>query len=107
MAKTMMFNPYTGTPRHPSDIASDPAGLLIIDDGEPLRAAAKAKPEAQQPMPEPDVAEAVFDYYQHFRDPQDIAEACFGKDLAIFRLAERACAEAWGVKLGASGEKQG
>ncbi len=24
--KTVMFNPYTGTPRHPSDIASDPEG---------------------------------------------------------------------------------
>jgi hypothetical protein len=29
MTKTVMFNPYTGTPRHPSDIASDPSGLLM------------------------------------------------------------------------------
>jgi len=27
----LMFNPYTGTPRHPSDIASDPHGILLID----------------------------------------------------------------------------
>lgn len=38
--KTVMFNPYTGTPRHPSDIASDPEGLLILEPGAPLRAAA-------------------------------------------------------------------
>lgn len=37
--KTVMFNPYTGTPRHPSDIASDPSGLLILEPGAPLRAA--------------------------------------------------------------------
>lgn len=29
--KTFLFNPYTGTPRHPSDIASDPEGILIVD----------------------------------------------------------------------------
>lgn len=39
MSKVFLFNPYTGTPRHPSDIASDPEGLLIVDDGEPLRSA--------------------------------------------------------------------
>lgn len=33
--KTVMFNPYTGTPRHPSDIASDPSGLLILEPGAP------------------------------------------------------------------------
>ncbi len=36
---TMLFNPFTGTPRHPSDIASDPRGILIWDGEEPLRAA--------------------------------------------------------------------
>lgn len=35
--KTMLFNPYTGRPRHPSDIASDPAGKLMLDPDEPLR----------------------------------------------------------------------
>lgn len=33
----MMFNPYTGTPRDPRDIASDPQGLLIWDGETPLR----------------------------------------------------------------------
>jgi hypothetical protein len=28
----VMFCPYTGKPRHPSDIASDPEGLLIVED---------------------------------------------------------------------------
>lgn len=41
MTKTVMFNPHTGTPRHPSDIASDPSGLLILEPGAPLRAAAQ------------------------------------------------------------------
>lgn len=27
------FNPYTGTPRHPDDIASDPQGVLILAPG--------------------------------------------------------------------------
>jgi hypothetical protein len=37
--KTMLFNPYNGNPRHPSDIASDPAGLLMLDPDEPVLAA--------------------------------------------------------------------
>ena len=36
---TILFNPFTGRPRHPSDIASDPKGLLIWDGEEPLRTA--------------------------------------------------------------------
>lgn len=39
--KTMLFNPYSGLPRHPSDIASDPAGVLMVDPDEPLLAAPK------------------------------------------------------------------
>jgi hypothetical protein len=41
----MLFNPYTGQPRHPSDIASDPAGILMLDPDEPVRAFA-AQPAA-------------------------------------------------------------
>ena len=37
---TLMFNPYTGTPRHPADIASDPHGILLLDPGQHLLAAA-------------------------------------------------------------------
>ena len=29
MSRVFLFNPYTGKPRHPSDIASDPEGLAI------------------------------------------------------------------------------
>ena len=36
---TLMFNPYTGTPRHPSDVASDPHGILMLDPEQPIRAA--------------------------------------------------------------------
>jgi len=44
--KTLMFNPYTGTPRHPSDIASDPEGLLIVEDiAAPILAAPKTPAE--------------------------------------------------------------
>lgn len=41
-----MFNPYAGTPRHPSDIASDPEGLLIVEDlAAPMMAAPKTPAE--------------------------------------------------------------
>lgn len=40
--RTMLFNPYTGKPRDPRDIASDPAGVLMIDPDEPLRPASPA-----------------------------------------------------------------
>ena len=44
--KTLMFNPYTGTPRHPSDIASDPEGLLIVEDlAAPIMVAPKTPAE--------------------------------------------------------------
>lgn len=45
--KTMLFNPYTGAPRHPDDIKSDPQGLLITEPDEPMRAAAKTS----EPIP--------------------------------------------------------
>ena len=51
--KTVMFNPYTGTPRHPSDIASDPSGLLILEPGAPLRAAAAAPAQQAEPWHNP------------------------------------------------------
>ena len=42
MKKTLLFCPYTGKPRHPSDIASDPEGLLIVEDiAAPILAAPK------------------------------------------------------------------
>jgi hypothetical protein len=34
----LAFCPYTGKPRHPSDIASDPHGILILVPDQPLRA---------------------------------------------------------------------
>jgi hypothetical protein len=37
----LAFCPYTGRPRHPSDIASDPHGILILVPDQPLRAAKK------------------------------------------------------------------
>ena len=41
---TIMFNPYTGTPRHPADIASDPHGILLLDPEQtPLTSAIRAR----------------------------------------------------------------
>jgi hypothetical protein len=34
----LAFCPYTGRPRHPSDIASDPHGILILVPDQPIRA---------------------------------------------------------------------
>lgn len=42
MTRTFQFNPYTGKPRHPSDIKSDPEGILILEPGAPLMAAVPA-----------------------------------------------------------------
>lgn len=42
--KTMLFNPYSGKPRDPRDIASDPSGILMLDPDEPMFA---AKPPEQ------------------------------------------------------------
>ena len=48
MKKTVMFNPFTGNPRHPSDIASDPEGVLIVEDlAAPMIAAPKTDAERQ------------------------------------------------------------
>ena len=41
IGKTMLFNPFNGRPRHPSDIQSDPAGILVWDGEEPLKAASR------------------------------------------------------------------
>lgn len=41
IGKVMMFNPFNGHPRHPDDIKSDPAGILVWDGEEPLRAVSR------------------------------------------------------------------
>jgi hypothetical protein len=33
----LAFCPYTGKPRHPSDIASDPHGILILVPDQPIQ----------------------------------------------------------------------
>lgn len=44
---TIMFNPYTGTPRHPADIASDPHGILLLaPEQTPLTSAIRARGQA-------------------------------------------------------------
>ena len=37
---TLMFNPYTGWARDPSDIRSDPHGILLLDPEQPIHASA-------------------------------------------------------------------
>jgi hypothetical protein len=46
MSKTMLFNPYSGRPRNPLDIQSDPEGILMLDPDEPIRAAPAPQPSA-------------------------------------------------------------
>lgn len=49
MKKTLLFDPYTGKPRHPSDIASDPNGLLIVESlSDPLAPAPKTTAERKR-----------------------------------------------------------
>jgi len=52
IGKTMLFNPFTGSPRQPDDIKSDPAGLLVWDGEEPLRAATPPGAVAAEDAPE-------------------------------------------------------
>lgn len=40
----MLFNPFTGTPRHPDDIKSDPDGFLLWDGEARLHSAQAAQP---------------------------------------------------------------
>lgn len=40
----VVFNPHTGTPRDPRDVASDPQALLCVKPGEPLMAASVTLP---------------------------------------------------------------
>jgi hypothetical protein len=54
---TMLFNPFTGKPRDPRDITSDPRGLLLWDDEMLLHAALTLPapppitgPKEQRPM---------------------------------------------------------
>lgn len=50
----MLFDPYTGQPRHPIDIKSDPQGILIWDGEKPLKASkADTPPLPVQPAQEP------------------------------------------------------
>lgn len=43
-----LFNPYTGKPRHPSDIQSDPQGILIVDpEATSLRAYKQPAPDCR------------------------------------------------------------
>jgi hypothetical protein len=37
----VLVNPYSGKPRHPSDINSDPYGVLMVDPDKALRAATR------------------------------------------------------------------
>ena len=46
----MLFNRFTGKPRDPRDIASDPQGLLVWDGEEPLRPAALATQRQAEPV---------------------------------------------------------
>jgi hypothetical protein len=51
IGKTMLFNPFTGTPRHPDDIKSDPAGVLVWDGEEPLLASTPPLPQGEKAKP--------------------------------------------------------
>ena len=65
----MLFNPFTGQPRHPSDIESDPRGVLIWDGEEPLRAASVATPPL--PVQEP----VAFDAFLESEDFYELMQA--------------------------------
>jgi hypothetical protein len=71
---TVLFNPFTGKPRHPSDIASDPGGVLIWDGETPLMAAAKTPPERKAAERERRKAQGLtrLEVYAHPEDHEPI-----------------------------------
>jgi hypothetical protein len=80
----MAFNPFTGAPRHPDDIASDPAGLLVWDGEEPLRPAAPAQ---AVPMPMQAVGNGLNPYYEGNFDGESDELASLRRRLAKERDA--------------------
>lgn len=65
----MLFNPFTGKPRDPADIASDPRGVLVWDGEEPLVAAKKTDPLAiALNTMHPDCHKAADAFWQYWRE---------------------------------------
>lgn len=77
--KTVLFNPYTGRPRHPLDIQSDPQGLAIVDPEAPLLA-------AKDDTPPPDLSDAMH---------ASAAAGCGCADCAFDREPCLTCYAAW------------
>lgn len=95
----MLFNPFTGTPRHPDDIKSDPDGFLLWD-GESRLKAAKAAPPAQP-----------FAWYDPSADrfTRDMDDPSMNRGAVLWRLfldaqpsAERPCSTCAHFKQGSN-----
>lgn len=91
IGKTMLFNPFTGAPRHPDDIKSDPAGMLVWDGEEPLRAAPQQAQETSLP---PQGAEPPADWEAAYRQFAD--GPAFGPEVPALKKAF-AAGMAWQV----------
>lgn len=85
---TMLFNPFTGKPRDPRDIASDPRGVLVWDGEKPLRAsppAEQAKPSAgAYTFPSDKLVWRLIEARQSAHDLKETVEL----NAAMFGLAE-------------------
>lgn len=88
-----MFNPYTGTPRHPSDIASDPEGVLILEPGEPIKAAPKTNAERQADLKARRIAAGLVPVTNLWAHPEDV-EAIRDHAAKLARRRERAAKRA-------------
>lgn len=82
---TMLFNPFTGKPRDPRDIASDPKGILIWDGEEPMLAAPKRSNVEEELM------ESAIDYLKA-RDAFDNWE-CEGPNRLPYQMRRDALTE--------------
>jgi hypothetical protein len=74
----MLFNPFTGKPRHPSDIESDPKGILVWDGEEPLRAYTPQRTWVGLTDEEKGL-ELLFDTHGRVLDYEDYADAIEAK----------------------------
>ena len=87
-----LFDPWTGARRHASDVGSDLHGLLIVPDGEPIKAASKAASESATVAVDAGALEALRSAMSKLRAPMsrtEYAVARAGIIEAAYRLLAR------------------
>lgn len=67
-----LFDPWTGARRHACDVGSDVTGLLIVPDGEPIKAASMAASESATVAVNREALEALRAAFQKHEETWDM-----------------------------------